>query len=246
MAARPCRKTFASLSLFLCVAPLARAQAPASISGVVLNAITGEPLPEAVISLVGTSVKTLTDEQGRYAIDSVVPGLIKVQAQGIGFHPITTDYYTALPQRNLDVDFKLAPVVVSLEGVDVTATRPGREYLFGSKVLTKDQLPPRGDILNALQGMVPGIRVSGRRDQTRVRARGSRNEVLYVIDGIVARPPLTFYIDAADVECVEVRRGSSAAQEFRRSVASEIYSGVILIWTKGGVVAKPPGCTPSP
>ncbi len=238
-----CRRTRITVvpSLLLCVAPLLYAQTSARITGTIAHAITGSPLSGIVVTVVGSTMQAITDDDGIYAIDSVLPGLVKLTAQGLGYHPITTDYYTALPAKLLDVDFKLAPVVVSLEGVEVTGERPVREYP-GAMVLTSKDLPPRGDILNALQGAVPSISVRGRRDDTRVRARGSLSEVLFVIDGVVTTPPLRFYIDAANVDCVEVRRGHLAAQEYRSSINSEIYSGVVLIWTKGAFGAKPRSC----
>ena len=63
---------------------------------------------------------------------------------------------------------------------------------------------------------------------------------------LVVRPPLVFYIDVAEVECVEVRKGFMAAQEFNPSLATQTYSGVILIWTRGSLGNKPQGCTGSP
>jgi hypothetical protein len=66
--------------------------------------------------------------------------------------------------------------------------------------------------------------------------------VLYVVNGSVITPPLQFYIDAADVDCVEVRRGYRAAQEFRRDILGPIYSGVVLIWTRGSTEPKPAQC----
>ncbi len=241
------RRTRISLvtSLVLCVAPLLQAQTSATIVGTIHDAVTGSPLTGVVVTVVGSTMQGVTDDEGLYSIDSVLPGLVKLTAQVIGYHPITTDYYTALPRKPLDVDFKLAPVVVAIAGVEITGRRPVREYP-GAMVLTSDDLPPRGDILNALQGAVPSISVRGRRDNTRVRARGSMSEVLFVIDGVVTTPPLRFYIDAANVECVEVRRGHLAAQEYRASINSEIYSGVVLIWTKGALGARPRSCFKTP
>ena len=82
----------------------------------------------------------------------------------------------------------------------------------------------------------------GRRDDTRLSVRESRADVLYVIDGLVITPPLTFYVDAGDVQCVEFRPGSSATLEFRPSIFGERYSGVLLIWTKGNSAPMPGQC----
>ena len=108
--------------------------------------------------------------------------------------------------------------------------------------MTKEQLPANGNILYALQGTVAGIRTSGDHESIRVSIRGSRWDAIYVIDGVVVTPPITFHIDASEVECVEVRAGSHAALEFNPSIIGERYSGVILIWTRGSAARKPRGC----
>jgi hypothetical protein len=68
--------------------------------------------------------------------------------------------------------------------------------------------------------------------------------VLHVLDGRVIRPPLTFYVEASIVECVEVRRGYRAVTEFKPSIAGENYSGVVLIWTQGALGSRPNKCVP--
>ena len=122
---------------------------------------------------------------------------------------------------------------------------PPRRAAIGAQILTPKDLPGRGNILSALQGVVPGLQASGRREDAGVRARQSHASMLFVVDGTVITPPLTFYIDTQDVECVEVRRGYRASQEFRPSINGQTYSGVILIWTKGGLAPKPRECQPS-
>jgi hypothetical protein len=92
------------------------------------------------------------DAEVRYSLDSVVPGLIRLKAQSLGYLPITTDYYSVLPDTVVEVDFKLAPVVHELETVEVTAENPERcwKRQQGTQLFTKEQLPERGNILDAL------------------------------------------------------------------------------------------------
>lgn len=81
-------------------------------------------------------------------------------------------------------------------------------------------------------------------EDKRLVFRNAVADVLYVVDGQVIRPPMTFYIDAAGVDCVEVRRGYSAVAEFKPSVVGENYSGVELIWTNGAIGPRPQQCLP--
>jgi hypothetical protein len=144
------------------------------------------------------------------------------------------------------VSFKLAPITVLLPPVEVIGERAvAAPSMVGATLLTRTQLPKNGSIIEALQGAVPGLQTHGRGEYARQSIRGSRSDVLYVINGAVITPPLTFYIDAADVDCVEVRRGYRAANEIRPSFVGETYSGVILIWTRGSLTPRPEGCPPS-
>lgn len=218
------------------------AQRPGSARGIVLDAITGAPVPQVVVSIVAGTLNTTTDGEGRYLIPGIPPGLVRFNAQKVGFHPITTAFYAVQSDSVVLADFRLAPLAVSLAPLDVRGERTEHRAAIGAKVLTAKDLPSRGNILDALHGVLPGIQTSGSREGTRVSVRNSPYDVLYVIDGVVVTPPLTFYIDTRDVECVEVRRGYRASQEFRPSIDSEPYGGVILIWTRGSLAPRPREC----
>ncbi len=230
-------------AFLLLTTPDLSSQTVGTISGQITNAITGAPLADAVVALLRSTRTATTDADGKYVIDSVSPGLVKVRTNILGFLPITSDYYTVLPNSTIDVSFKLAPLAFNVSAVEVTGERPNTRASFpGALVVRGEDLPKRGNILNALQGVIAGIRTTGRRDDTRIVMRGNAKGVLYVIDGTVITPPLTFYLDSRDVECVEVRRGSASAMEFRKSINSPMYSGVILIWTTGSKIPRPRDC----
>lgn len=229
------------------VASVANGQSPGRITGSIADAVTRNPLGSVEVRISGLGRTAVTDAEGRYVIDSVPPGLVRVSAQIIGYVPITTQYYTVRPDTAIDVDFKLAPITVQLDPVEVTARRtPESESSLSTTLITRNQLPASGDVLDALQGTVAGVRVSGEHENRQTTIRGAHTDALYVINGTVVRPPLVFYIDVAEVECVEVRKGFMAAQEFNPSLATPTYSGVILIWTRGSLGNKPQGCTGSP
>jgi len=222
-----------------------QAQRPGTIAGRVRDAITGDPVQHVTIGVVGSTLSVETSDDGTYELAGIPPGLVRIEATMLGYIAITTPYYTVLPDSTTTADFRLAPVAFTLEPVEVIGEREVEESNFGSTVLTPERLPARGDLLNALQGSVAGLRVGGDRRNPRTYVRGSNAEVLYVIDGTVFTPPLTISIDVRDVECVEVRRGYQAALEFAPpGLHREAYSGVILIWTRGSVGRKPEGCTP--
>lgn len=240
------RRTYHTLVALALAMPVAArgasAQAPGRIAGLVTDAISGAPVANARVTVRGLPDTTMTDAGGWYTLEDVLPGLVKVRAQGIGYVPITTPYYSLMPDSTRYVDFKLAPFTVQLDTLHVTGARPERRWVHGSQLITREQLRTPGSILDALRGVVAGVQITGRHDGTRVKARSSRSDMLYVIDGIVVRPPLTFYIDTRDVDCVEIRRGYRAVAEYKPSPVGEPYSGLILIWTRGSSSRRPAGC----
>jgi len=223
--------------------PQLTAQTPTTVSGTIIDAVTGKPVPNVAITVLGSDFTTITGSDGTYTLTNVPPGLIKVKAQIIGFHPITTPYYNLKPGESEHVNFKLAPLRVQLAAVEILGDRPEeRQWAFGSNILTSEQLPTQGSVLDALQGTVAGLDSYGDKDDQGVSFRNSGRPVLYVIDGVTVRPPLTFYIDVNEVECVEIRKGYRASQEFRMSINGPTYSGVILIWTRGSMAPRPREC----
>lgn len=223
-----------------------QAQQIARIQGVVRDAVSGRPIRGALVVVLGSTDSSRTDADGAYVLTRVTPSRLRLRAQAIGYVSITTPIYLIHADSTVMVHFKLAPLPIELEPVDVTGRAPARPAAPGARVLTSRDLPQRGDILGVLGTVVPGVRTTGRRHDTRVMARGSMHQMLFVLDGAVITPPLTFYIDVQDVDCVEIRRGQAAATEFRPPGNEHLYSGVILIWTKGSLERRPSVCVAKP
>jgi hypothetical protein len=232
----------AVLGLLLMGQPRLEAQRRGIVRGFVFDASTGNPVPMATVSLGDGSLGDTTDANGRYAIERVPAGPVLLQVRRIGYQFLVSQPYRLAADSLLIVHFELTPQPVSLDEVEVRAEVEERRAAIGARVLTPRDLPGRGNIITALQGVVPGLQTSGRRDDAGAVMRQSHSSVLYVIDGVVVTPPLTFYIDTQDVDCVEVRRGYRAAQDFRASISGQMYSGVILIWTKGSLAPRPREC----
>ena len=77
--------------LFLIVLALMPARAAAQsgqISGRVTDAVTGAPLPNARVAVLGTVLEGTTDEDGRYVLAGVVPGHYDVEASRADYGPV--------------------------------------------------------------------------------------------------------------------------------------------------------------
>ncbi len=204
-----------------------------AIEGLVLDIQGLAPIAQAVVALNDGLYQSLTNAGGEYVLDSVRPGKYEIRVRRIGYQEVIAERVTIEAGARHRMDFALEQVAISLEEIQVNAAGRTRPHATRSaSVLRSEDLPDQGDILSVLQGRIPGLRVSGRHDDMRVRLRGGVAEPMFVINGVVARPPLRFYIGASEVECIEVRRGKQAALEFRSSSQIDVYNGVILIWTK--------------
>jgi hypothetical protein len=113
--------------------PLARHAAPpppplvGTIAGRVTDATSGQPVPLAQVSVVGTAFGRTTDDSGRYAITGVPVGDHELNVRRVGYAPLTrrvqvTDGGTAT------ADFALARAPTSLAEVVTTVTGQQERY----------------------------------------------------------------------------------------------------------------------
>lgn len=229
------------------------AQAPGRIVGTITDAVTGRPVGEATVAVVRSDLTARSDAQGLYILDGVVPGLVKVLVQAIGYHPITSPYYTLLPDSTVVADFRLAPLTVQLDPVvvegEVERFAPGplrgfyqRKRRGWGTFLTREEIEQKQpvrttDIFRGIAG-VRVVPIGGSRYQVIMASAppswipGRGCPVKFYLDGI--RLPGGDYIDdlvlASNVEAVEVyRRASETPAEF---LGSDSRCGVMVIWTK--------------
>ncbi len=98
-------------------APPATAPNTASVSGVVFDAVTGQPITEGEVFVTNSSpqIRSKTDENGRYTLAGVPPGQRRLAAysahQGqMGFGPWEYKFVEVIAGQDLTgIDFKLRP-----------------------------------------------------------------------------------------------------------------------------------------
>ncbi|HZF67281.1 MAG TPA: SusC/RagA family TonB-linked outer membrane protein, partial [Gemmatirosa sp.] len=169
------------------------------ITGRVTDAASGQPLPAAQVTLVGTTRGAASGDDGRYRLAGVPPGTYQVRVLRIGYQAVTRPVtMTAGQTQTLDV--ALSPTAVNLDQVVVTATGDAvRRREQGNSVST---IQPNNEVLAAsinitdvLNSRTPGVQVQTSSGSTgagaRVRIRGASslslvNEPLLIVDGIRA------------------------------------------------------------
>jgi TonB-linked SusC/RagA family outer membrane protein len=177
-------------------ASVAEAQ-QSSITGVVTDEATGQPLEAARVALIGIDRIVGTNQEGRYLLRNVAPGSYGVRVLRLGYRPVTDSAHVA-PGEVVTLDFTLTPTPVQLDEIVTTATGEQRKLEVGNVVATIDaariaEESPITEFGNLLSGRAAGVQVqkSGGTTGTgtRIRIRGSNsvslsNEPLYYIDGI--------------------------------------------------------------
>ena len=245
--------------LGLALAPLAAQKG--SIAGRVTDQATGQPLVDARVSVVGTSLVATSRAEGRYQILNVPPGQVTIRASLIGYAAATQTVALG-PGDTATADLALKLTPYSLDEVVVTATGEQTKREVGNVVNTirADSLVATGPIANMndlLAAKAPGVEVlegnlTGAGARVRIRGTSSlslNNEPLYIIDGVRmtsannslsigiggTNPSRVNDINPEEIESYEVIKGPSAAALYGTAAST----GVIIIETKRGT----PGAT---
>jgi hypothetical protein len=99
----------------------ARADHLKSITGTVADVRTGKSVPGVNVFLSKTTVGTVTDSLGRYAIDHAPPGVFDLVFQHVGYE-IKTETVSLADSGALRIDVRLQPKV--LKGPEIKVTGP--------------------------------------------------------------------------------------------------------------------------
>lgn len=208
---------------------LAHAQNTGKISGVVIDAETGEPLVGCNVLLVGTTLGASTDIEGSYFLLNVPPGKYELQASMVGYQRVLQRDLIVNAARTTVANFKLQATTVAAELVVVEATRPDveREKTATSAIVRAEEVQT-----------IAGIRDVGdvltlAADVTDGHFRGGRiGEEYYTLHGMGIVNPLNntsaFLPIMSAVEEVEVITSGFGAQY------GNAQSGVVNISMKEG------------
>ncbi len=105
-------------------APLGAQDAPTGkITGRVVDAATGQPIPAAQIQVVGTAFGTQSGVDGRYVLLRVPAGTVTLQVRRIGYGPKSVTGLMLPANGSLEQDISLRSADVQLAAVSVTANK---------------------------------------------------------------------------------------------------------------------------
>lgn len=210
-----------------------------TVSGIITDSDSGEPLIGATVQVKGTSTGSVTDLEGRFSL-SIPESAEELIFSYIGYVSRTV---TIGSQTTFNISLSL----------DVSALNEVVVVGYGSREkinLTGSITSIKGDLINArpitqtsqaLQGLAPGVFVntnSGEpgNDNASIVIRGigtlNNSDPLVLIDGIEG--PINS-VNPIDIESVNVLKDAASASIYGTRAAN----GVILITTKRGTKGAP-------
>jgi len=241
----------------LWLAPQLLAAQQGELTGRVTDKASGQSLAGAQLSIVGTTLRALTGQDGRYRFANVPAGSQTVRVSYIGYGTVTQPVSVSAG-ASADLNFAITAVPIGLDAVVVTATGDQAVREQGTVAHNVDLRDRTGkaatsNLSDALNSTVPGVLVQSSGGTTgtgtRIRIRGSNsvslsNEPVLIVDGIRVEngassssvgvggqvPSRLNDISPQDLEAVQVNSGPASSVLY----GTEAANGAIIMRTRRG------------
>ena len=226
-------------SLVLCLPVASLAQQPTTLTGRVVDAASGKPVADAVITIPGAAGTSKTDRDGKFvwpSAPSVPFQIIVILPGGQVARPVDV---TAITAAELSVPVN----ALADEAVTVVGAAPSIVSAPGAAktLLSPEQIASRApeNLTQALE-TVPGINVVSEGHASVPAVRGlARGRTLVLIDGARVSSerrvgPSATFADPASFEGIDVARGPGSV-----AYGSEAIGGVISVRTRRAQPGSP-------
>jgi TonB-dependent starch-binding outer membrane protein SusC len=235
---------------------LAVAQDTGTVAGTVVEAATQRPLAGVHVTIVGTRLGSLTNQEGRFLITNVPAGTQEVRATMFGYAR-SSETVTVAAGATVTTSLSIRETAIELEGITVNPItgREERRRELGTNtasIQTADVNPATVNSLSdLLAARAPGVTIQqssgtlGTSERIRIRSTNSvslSNEPLVYIDGVRASRSMAGWnvggaspsrlndLNTNDIESIEILKGPAATAMYGTAAAA----GVLLITTKRG------------
>jgi hypothetical protein len=207
--------------------PPGRAPVPlnADLTGRVTDSMYGKPLSGADLLVARNNsviARVTADQFGSWRVHDLAPGTYQVTARLIGFTPQTRTVEIGTSAADVVLDIKLAPSVVQLNEIGVTASPVALNTRTGDQVFKESdyQGAPTQTTSQILQQSIAG---AARAPTGEVHIRGQHAEYTYYIDGLPVPPgisgSLNELFDPTVVNTINFQTGGWDAEYGRRNAA---------------------------
>ena len=212
------------------------AQTSSTVSGIVTDASSSEPLAGVSVSLQGASNSVQTDGNGHFKISANKGATLIFRY--IGY----TESRVVVGDNN-NISVKMSPSSQGLKEVVVLAYGSQRKADITGAVsqvdLSKSQGVPASNVGRLLQGQAPGVVAKqtsgqpGQELQVEIRGNsslGANSDPLYVVDGFPVGTNVGNSLNSNDIESITVLKDAASTSVY----GSRGANGVVLITTKSG------------
>ena len=157
------------------------AQSPGRIEGIVRDRATKEPLLGANVIIVGTTIGTTTDENGKYVLGGLDPGTYSLRFQLVGYAGYTVQNLIVAAGKTLTYNVNMEVAAVELREIVVSAQR------------TQIQAEQTGTLQRVTSEEIMMLPVTQFHEAVRLQAGttlegnirgGKTTEVMYLVDGM--------------------------------------------------------------
>ncbi len=204
------------------------------IAGRVIDAQSRDPLPSVAVFLEGTSMGTMTDNDGQYHMIQVSPGTYSLRAERIGYRTVVKHSLLVMADLTTREDFALESAPIEIEPLEIVAERPlivldATSSIRSASREDVERLPNIRDFQDVVS-LQPGTVGEG----SSIHVRGGRSgELLYMVDGIPIRHPIyggtaALTIPVKAIKEIEILTGGFNAEY------GNAQSGVVNIITREG------------
>jgi TonB-linked SusC/RagA family outer membrane protein len=235
-----------------------------TIKGTVTSSDDGLPIPSVAVTVKGTTIGTLTDNDGKYSINA------PANATELTFNFVGMTAVTETINGRTTINVTMAMETKGLEEVVVTALGISREKKslgYAVQEVNGDNVSKTREtnFVNSLSGKISGVQITQSNTMggsANVLIRGykslmNNNQALFVVDGVPLDNSITNTatmvgggggydfgnaasdINPDDIESMSVLKGAAATALY----GSRASNGVIMITTKKGIAKKGIGVT---
>ena len=209
------------------------------MKGTVVDA-TGEPVIGANVVEKGTTNGTVTDMDGKFALEVSADATLSISYIGYTEQLVPVKNQSTFDIKLMEDTQKLEEIVVVGYGAQKKVNLTGSVASISSQELVQR---PITSVASGIQGIVPGLTITagqgrpGSSDNTSIRVRGTgtlnNSDPYILIDGIESGS--MNQIDPNDIESISVLKDAASAAIY----GSKAANGVILITTKRGSSGRP-------
>jgi TonB-linked SusC/RagA family outer membrane protein len=204
-----------------------------TVSGLITDSATGQPLIGVTIKVKGSNIGTVTDNKGQYSLDVPDNAVLVVSYIGYESQQISVSNRSQINIVLKQESSALSQIVVVGYGTEKKADLTGSVATVSSKQL-EDR--PVTSITNALEGTVAGVTVvqnNGQpgRDAGSINIRGigtlNNSSPMVIVDGMISTMN---DVNPNDIATISVLKDAASAAIY----GSRAANGVIVITTKKG------------